>query len=238
MPDSAATLAADATPPPPGPWQASPRLRLREFAAHDVADVARMHRDPRVRALLVDDLALDDESIAARFIGGMRAFYRQHEGTGIWCAERAVPPDAESVAEARQAFDEGEIGAELLGLVEAPTWQFIGWFSLVHLADRPDELEIGARLMPEAWGGTLALDGGEWLLRRAFAELGRARAFGHCDPANRSAVHCLRVLGFEDVGTAAYNGQQAARFALARGDWLAWHAQPRRERLRRSRRPA
>ena len=161
----AAPSVAAATAPPAGPWLASPRLRLREFAAHDLAELARMHRDPRVRALLVDDLALDDETVAARFIGGMQAFYRQHEGTGIWCAERAVPPEPETLAEARQAFNNGDIGAELLALVEAPSWQFIGWFSLVHLQDVLDELEIGARL---------ALDGGEWLLQRAFGTLGRA----------------------------------------------------------------
>ena len=94
---------------PACPWLASPRLRLREFAAHDLAELARMHRDPRVRALLVDDLALDDVTVAARFIGGMQTFYRQHEGTGIWCAERAVPPEPETLAEARQAFDDGDI---------------------------------------------------------------------------------------------------------------------------------
>lgn len=234
MTDPAATLAADAAAPPlsPGPWLASARLRLREFAAHDVADLARMHREPRVRALLVDDLALDDESVAARFIGGMQAFYRQHEGTGIWCAERAVPPDADSQAEARAAHAAGDISDELLALVAAPDWRFAGWFSLVPVKDDVTEVEIGARLQPDAWGGALALDGGDWLLRRAFGELGRERVFGYCDPANRSAAHCLRVLGFSATGLAPYNGGQAAQFRLQRADWLAWQQLPRRAQLR------
>ena len=216
-------------------WLASPRLRLREFGAHDLDDLVRMHREPRVRSQLVDDLALDDSATAARFIAGMQAFYRQYEGRGIWCAERAVAADAESVAEARAAHAEGDIGDDLLALVEAPIWQFCGWFSLVQVIDAPEQVEIGSRLMPQAWGGSLALDGGEWLLHRAFADPARAEVFGYCDPGNRSAAQCLRVLGFTPTGRAPYNGHVAAQFRLARGDWAAWHALPRRERLRRTR---
>lgn len=225
----------DATPLPLAPWHAGPRLRLREFNSSDVDDIARMHRDPRVRAQLVDDFPLDDGAAAARFIAGMQAFYRQHEGSGIWCAERAVPSDDASVAEARAAHAAGEIGDALLALVEAPEWRFCGWFSLVHVIDDPQEIEIGARLLPEAWGGTLALDGGDWLLQRAFGELGRARVFGYCDPANRSAAHCLRVLGFSAIGSAPYNGHTAAQFRLARDEWERWQLLTRRERMRRVR---
>lgn len=213
-------------------WQASSRLRLREFAAHDLPDVVRMHRDPRVRAQLVDDLALDHEATAAGFLAGMRAFYRQYEGRGIWCAERAVQPDPDSVAEARAAHAAGDIGDELLALVEAPSWQFCGWFSLVHVIDAPEQLEIGSRLLPDAWGGSIALDGGEWLLQRAFADPGRADVYGYCDPANRSAAHCLQVLGFSPTGRAPYNGHMAAQFRMERSHWDEWQALPRRERLR------
>ena len=227
-------MTAAAPPLPAPPWSASARLRLREFAAHDTDDLADMHRDPRVRAQLVDDLPLDEPATAARFIAGLRDFYRRHEGSGIWCAERALPPDAATLAEARQAHADGEINDALLALVETPEWRFGGWFSLVHVIDDPDELEIGARLRPDAWGGTLALDGGEWLLRRAFDGLGRERVFGYCDPANRSAAHCLRVLGFEGTGLAPYNGHQAAQFRLGRDRWADWHRLPRRDRLRRA----
>lgn len=221
-----------APPPTDSAWSAGARLRLREFASQDLADIVAMHTDPRVRAQLVDDLALDDAATAGRFIAGMQAFYRQHEGCGIWCAERAVAPDAESLAEALVAHAEGEIGDELLALVRAPQWRFCGWFSLVPVIDAPEQIEIGARLLPEAWGGTLALDGGDWLLQRAFADPARAQVYGYCDPANRSAAHCLQVLGFAATGLAPYNGHQAAQFRLARDHWREWHALPRRERLR------
>ena len=106
-------MTAAAPPLPAPPWPASARLRLREFAAHDTDDLADMHRDPRVRAQLVDDLPLDEPATAARFIAGLRDFYRRHEGTGIWCAERALPPDAATLAEARQAHADGEINDAL-----------------------------------------------------------------------------------------------------------------------------
>ena len=214
--------------------QVSARLRISEFTWQDAADLAHMHQNPRVRELLMDDLPLDTTNAAQRFIDGMQRFYRQYEGTGIWRAERAIAPDAESVAQARQAYAEGEIHETLLALVEAPTWQFCGWFSLVHLMDAPDALEIGARLSPDAWGAALALDGGEWLLNQAFQTLKREQVFGHCSPRNRSAAHCLRVLGFERVGLAPYNGQQAERFSLSRARWQQWGTLPRRKRQRQA----
>lgn len=220
---------------PPPPWLASDRLRLREFAAYDIDHLASMHRDPRVRAQLVDDVPLHESAAAAGFIANMQNFYRRYEGTGIWCAERALPPDPDSVAEARQAHADGDISDAMLALVQAPTWQFCGWFSLVHVLGDEQELEIGARLRPDVWGGTLALDGGEWLLQRAFVGLGRTRVFGYCAPANRSAAHCLRVLGFTATGLAPYNNTQAAQFRLERQHWQTWQQLPRRERLRRVR---
>jgi len=215
------------------PWIVSNRLRLREFAVHDVQHIIQMHAQPLVRAQLVDDFPLHEPARAQSFIASMQAFYRCHEGTGIWCAERAVPPNPQNVAEARAAHAAGEIGDALLAYVSSPTWRFIGWFSLVHVLDDPSQMEIGARLLPEAWNGSTALDGGEWLLTRAFEQLGREHIFGYCDPANRSAAHCLRVLGFTATGLASYNGHQAAQFLLHHAHWNNWRNLPRRERLRR-----
>ena len=208
------------------------RLRVREFNPRDVSALVQMHRDPRVRAHLADDVPLDDARVAHQFLRNMQHFYRLHPGTGIWCAERACAPDAEVVADACRAHASGEISAAFLEALQLPRWLFCGWFSLVHLSDDPHTLEIGARLTPQAWGGSLALDGGEWLLEHAFRTLGQAYVRGHCSPTNRSAAHCLQVLGFESQGLAAYNGGQALRFGLSQSDWARWHAQPRRQRQR------
>jgi RimJ/RimL family protein N-acetyltransferase len=215
------------------PWIVNDRLRLREFAAHDAQHIIQMHTQPLVRAQLVDDFPLNEPAQAQGFIAGMQAFYRHHEGAGIWCAERAVPPDPQDVAEARAAHTTGEISDALLAFVSAPTWRFIGWFSLVPVLDDMSQMEIGARLLPEAWNGSTALAGGEWLLTRVFEQLGRDCVFGYCDPVNRSAAHCLRALGFAATGLAPYNGHQAAQFLLHHAHWNNWRNLPRRERLRR-----
>ena len=218
----------------PSPWIVNDRLRLREFAPHDVQHIIDMHTQPRVRAQLVDDYPLDQPAYAQKFIAEIQAFYRRHEGAGIWCAERPIPPDPQDVAEARAAHAAGEISSALLAFVSAPTWRFIGWFSLMYVMDDPSQIEVGARLLPQAWDGSTALDGGEWLLTRVFEQLGRDCVFGHCDPANRSAIHCLRVLGFAPTGLAAYDGRKAAQFLLRREHWNHWRGLPRRERQRRA----
>ncbi|MCL1961431.1 MAG: GNAT family N-acetyltransferase [Desulfovibrionaceae bacterium] len=219
---------------PASPWTVNNRLRLREFAAHDAQHIIDMHAQPRVRAQLVDDYPLDEPACAQRFIAGIQALYRRHEGAGIWCAERAMPPDPQDVAQARAARAAGEISPAPLAFVSAPAWRFIGWFSLMYVMNDPSRLEIGARLLPEAWGGSIALDGCEWLLTRAFEHPGRDCVFGHCAPANRSAAHCLRVLGFAPTGLAPYEGGQAAQFLLRREHWNTWRDLPRRTRQRRA----
>jgi hypothetical protein len=88
----------------------------------------------------------------------------------------------------------------------------------------------GARVSSEAWDSSTTLNGGEWMLTRAFEQLGRECVLGHCDPANRSAAHCLRVLGFAPTGLVSYEGREAAQFLLHREHWHNWHSLPRRER--------
>ena len=209
-----------------------PRLRIRQFHSRDAQALVTMHRDPRVRAHLADDAPLDEPRVAHRFIAHMQQFYLQYPGTGIWCAERAQPPDSDTIADALRAHAEGDIDAVLLAKLVQPRWVFCGWFSLVHLEEDPQILEIGARLAAQTWGGTLALDGGEWLLQHAFGALLQTHVLGHCAPTNRSAAHCLQVLGFGCQGMATYNGTQARRYRLDQAQWQAWHTQSRRQRQR------
>jgi RimJ/RimL family protein N-acetyltransferase len=218
----------------PSLWTVNHRLRLREFAAHDVEHIIALHAQPRVRAQLLDDYPLHEPAFAQQFIAGIQAFYRRHEGAGIWCAERAIPPDPQDVAQARAAHAAGEISQALLAFVSAPTWRFIGWFSLMYVVDDPSQMEIGARLLPQAWDSSTALEGGEWLLTRVFEQLGRDRVLGYCDPVNRSAAYCLRVLGFAPAGLALYDGRKAAQFLLRREHWNDWRGLPRRQRQRRA----
>jgi RimJ/RimL family protein N-acetyltransferase len=95
---------------------------------------------------------------------------------------------------------------------------FLGFFSLVAELG-PDDVEIGTRLLPRAWGRGYALEGGAALCEHAFATLGLPALVGLCDPANRSVPPLLMRLGFAPDGEVEQRGRRAVRLRLARADW-------------------
>ena len=215
----------------PRPWMASPRLRLDEFSPMHADDIVKLHADPRMRSQLIDDYPIYTQGAAAEFLSKLKLVYRRYEGLGIWRAERLLPTDPEVLAEAQAAVDAGEIGPQVLDLLRQPSWEFCGWFNLMPVTGRPDEVEIGARLMPDAWGGQLVMDGGEWLLLHAFKQLAHERVLGICNPANRSAIHTLRALGFGEPQRISYDGQDALEFVITEDQWRSAAAMPRRARV-------
>lgn len=186
-------------------WGHTRRLALREFEAGDHDDVLRMHRDARLRAHLVDDYPLHDSRVVAVFLERIAGIYRQHEGLGIWHASQL---DADGGA------------------------RFAGWFNLMPMAERPGEVEIGSRLLPSAWGGSLAVEGGELMLDHALNDLGLTHVWGICHPDNRSAQAVLATLGFQPQGAMPYDGGQAAHYRIELNDWRTLRNTPRATRLR------
>ncbi len=186
------------------------RLRLREFNPGDLASLTHMHRDPRVRALLVDDYPLHDTDSALAFIAALGRIYRSHEGFGIWHSEC---------------------------LVDGRWWP-CGWFNLLPLdeADCNDtsEAEIGCRLLPQHWGTGLALDGGQLLLAHAFESLALSRVLGLCHPNNRSVKLTLLTLGFQPRAERDYAGQRASQFVMDAAQWRATGGQTPRLRTRQA----
>lgn len=112
--------------------------------------------------------------------------------------------------------------------------QFVGWFNLMPMTERPGEVEIGSRLVPAAWGGGLAIEGGELLLEHAFGTLGRACVWGVCHPGNRSAEAVLQGLGFSPVGRMPYDGVEALHYRIELNAWRESRNTPCRTRLRRA----
>jgi RimJ/RimL family protein N-acetyltransferase len=172
------------------PWARTRRLALAEFQANDVDALVAMHRDPRVRAQLMDDYPLDDPAVVRTFIERMGPFYRRNEGLGIWRAT-----------------------------VLEPTPTFAGWFNLMPIAHLPGEVELGSRLLPAVWGTGIAQEGGALVLDHAFDRMGLARVWGICHPGNRSALGALAALGFESVGLAAYDGVESAHYQIKVNAW-------------------
>ena len=190
-------------------WARSRRLALHEFADDDLAPLVEMHRDARLRQHLVDDYPMHLAPVVRVFIERMAQIYRRHEGLGIWRASLLEPaPEPEAV--------------------------FAGWFSLMPIAGRPGEVEIGSRLLPRVWGSGLALEGGEMMLDHAFDELGLAQVWGICHPDNRSARAVLAALGFAPLGLQAYDGSPALHHRIGLNAWRTLRNIPRGTRLRRA----
>ena len=189
--------------PPVAAWARSRRLAFGEFGPDDAPALVEMHRDPRLRAQLVDDAPLDRPAVARAFVERIGAWYRRHEGLGIWRATLREPGSA-----------------------------FVGWFSLMPVTGRPEEVEIGSRLLPARWGGGLAVEGGELLLDHAFDDLALPRVWGICHPANRAAQAVLGALGFDAVGVRPYDGAAASHHRIELNAWRALRNLPRATRLR------
>ncbi len=222
---------------PPCP-AATARLRLRRFCAADPRDseaLLAMHRDPRVRALLVDDHALDEPAVLRRFLLGLQRVYARHPGLGIWRADRRLPLDAAALAEAEASVRAGELDAVALDWLQQPAYAFCGWFNLMPMPHDPARVEIGCRLLPQAWGSGLALEGGSGLLLHAFEQLGLDAVWGVCHPQHRSVHAVLLTLGFAPLGVQAYDDvAAAAHFRIDRPAWQSSRRAPLRERQRQA----
>ena len=96
--------------------------------------------------------------------------------------------------------------------------RFVGLLSLMPVADG-DDVEIGARFMPDSWGRFYALEGGRGLVDYAFGRLGLPRLVGFCHPQNRAPALVLRRLGFEADGETRHFDRPALRFRLDRAHW-------------------
>jgi RimJ/RimL family protein N-acetyltransferase len=216
------------------PFVPTARLKLRAFTMADEADIVAMHRDPRVRELLVDDVALEQPALARELITRVAQVQTLRPGLGIWHASRQVEPDAQSLLEARAAVEQGELEPAALHWLQTPRWVFCGWFNLMPMAEDPSRVEIGSRLLPAHWGGGLVLDGGEALLDHAFGLLQLPEVWGLCHPAHRSVHAVLHTLGFEARSERVHSGVLAAEFCLAASRWAEVRTQPRRERQRRA----
>ena len=216
----------------PEPWLKTERLRLREFSLADRDALVAMHKDPRVRALLVDDHPLERHTVTHNLILRLQEWYRQHEGLGIWCAEQMVATLKDSDLERPEVRE--VLSPSALAKLARPQPRFAGWFSLMLMTDQPEEVELGSRLLPAVWGVGLALEGGEALLEHAFNTLERERVWAAAHPDHRPVRYCVTALGFEEHGTGEYEGSTACYYLINKTRWRQWRKLPRRQRQRRA----
>jgi RimJ/RimL family protein N-acetyltransferase len=92
------------------------------------------------------------------------------------------------------------------------TGAFVGWFSLKY-AGRSSDIEIGYRLVPEAWGEGYATEGAAAMRDYGFDDVGLARIIGVTHPGNRASQRVLAKIGMVDEGYGHYYDQRLRLFA-------------------------
>lgn len=95
------------------------------------------------------------------------------------------------------------------------TGKFIGWFSLKYAGKSPD-IEIGYRLLHNAWGFGFATEGATALAHYGFDDLGLDRIIGVTHPGNRASQNVLMKAGLADIGWGRYYNTRLRLFAAER----------------------
>ena len=96
--------------------------------------------------------------------------------------------------------------------------RFVGWVSLKPCGDSPD-IEVGYRLMHDAWGQGFATELARAMLARGFEEVGLERIIGVTHPENFASQRVLVKAGMRDEGFGRYYGRDLRLFAIGRTHW-------------------
>jgi RimJ/RimL family protein N-acetyltransferase len=176
------------------PFLETARLSLREFHADDADNLYRLDRNPCVMRYIGDGSVATRASVTAALERAAK-HYRNYPGLGVWPAE------------------------------ERTSGEFVGWFCLKYVrgqttfsgnvggtassagetwSDPTVEVELGYRLLPDAWGYGYATEGAQALVRYGFETLGLYRIIGLTHPGNMASQRVLRKAGLRDAGWGRY----------------------------------
>ena len=93
------------------------------------------------------------------------------------------------------------------------TGAFVGWFSLKYCGKSSD-IEIGYRLVPEAWGQGFATEGAAAMRDYGFDDVGLSRIIGVTAPGNRASQRVLTKICMDDLGWGRYYDERLRLFAI------------------------
>jgi RimJ/RimL family protein N-acetyltransferase len=130
----------------------------------------------------------------------------------------ATRQDVEAVLERVLARYDAHPGTGVWHVARRDDGRFVGWASLKHAGDAPD-IEVGYRLLPQAWGQGYATELARAMLARGFGELRLARIIGITHPDHAASQRVLRKAGLRDEGWGRYYGHDVRLFALRRDEW-------------------
>lgn len=94
---------------------------------------------------------------------------------------------------------------------ERSTRRFIGWFCLKYVP-KTVEVEVGYRLLPEAWGRGYATEGARALVSLGFDVIGLDRIIGLTHPENLASQRVLQKAGLRDAGWGRYYERELRLF--------------------------
>jgi RimJ/RimL family protein N-acetyltransferase len=98
---------------------------------------------------------------------------------------------------------------------ERKSGRFIGWFSLNYVP-KTVEVEVGYRLLRDAWGRGFATEGARALVRHGFETLGLYRIIGLTHPDNAASQRVLQKAGLRDAGWGRYYERRLRVFVAER----------------------
>lgn len=93
--------------------------------------------------------------------------------------------------------------------------RFVGWFCLKYIPKTVD-VEVGYRLLPEAWGRGFATEGATALVEYGFSEIGLYRIVGVTHPDNAASQRVLQKAGLRDAGWGRYYDRDVRVFVAVR----------------------
>ena len=143
----------------------SERLLLRRFVPADAENLFRLDSDPEVMRFLTGGVPTPRHVIDRDVLPGMLSEHDHYPELGYWAA------------------------------IERASGAFVGWFSLRPSKRARDEVELGFRLVRDAWGKGLATEGSVALLTRAFGELEVRRVVATTYENNLASRRVLEKLG-------------------------------------------
>src|SRR5687767_13665587 len=118
------------------------RLLLRRFTEADVDNLVALNGDPEVMFYLTGGRTIPREEIERDTLPRFLSYYDRFEGYGFWAA------------------------------IEKSSGAFLGWFHFRPPEDgKPDEPELGYRLVKSAWGKGYGTEGSRALIRKGFTDL-------------------------------------------------------------------
>jgi RimJ/RimL family protein N-acetyltransferase len=85
------------------------------------------------------------------------------------------------------------------------TGAYVGWFTLKYIP-KTVEVEVGYRLLHEAWGQGFATEGARELVRYGFEDVGLDRIIGLTHKDNAASQHVLMKCGLQSAGWGRYYG--------------------------------